>query len=117
MRTALLALVLIAAPALAKDTPRAGRASIAFADKPGGILDWRIADNRTVYLQASGNRWYRADTISACNDLPYAETLGFATNPDGSFDAFGALIVRGRRCALKTLTALPGEPPAIPKRR
>lgn len=121
MRTALLAplilAVLVAAPALARDAPREGRASIAFADQPGGILEWRIVDSRTVYLHASGKHWYRADLISRCGNLPYAQTLGFATNPDGSFDSFGALIVGGRRCALKTLTALPGEPPPIPKRR
>lgn len=116
MRHALLAVALLAAPVLAADTPREKRASIAFANTPGGILDWHIVDDRTVYLQASGKRWYRAELISRCSDLPYAETLGFATNPDGSFDAFGAVLVRGRRCALRTLTQIEGEPPPVPKR-
>ncbi|TRW16837.1 DUF6491 family protein [Glacieibacterium frigidum] len=117
MRTALLALALFAAPALAKDPPRDRGASIPFANTPAGILDWRVADDRTVYLQGTRKRWYRADLFGVCNDLPYAQSLGFQTNLNGSFDAFSAIIAGGQRCPLKSLTALPGEPPPIPKRR
>ena len=90
--------------------PRPGHASIAFADQPDGIRDWRVVDERTVYLQGNGNRWYRADLFQACFDLPYAQTLGFQTNPGGSFDETSAVIARGKRCPLKALTPVDGPP-------
>lgn len=109
--------ILFIALLLAAEPPHEKRASIAFADRPGGILDWRVQDDRTLYLQAAGKRWYRAELFSRCRDLPYAQALGFATNPDGSFDQAGAVIARGQRCPLRTLTAIESEPPPVAKRR
>lgn len=117
MRIALLALALIGAPAMAGEPPREGRASIPFADTPAGILDWRIDDDQTVYLLSIRKRWYRAKLFGVCVELPYTQSLGFQTNLNGSFDASSALIVGGQRCPLKSLTALPGAPPATAKRR
>ena len=104
---AIFALLLAAGHADAKP----GRASIPFADQPDGIRDWRVVDENTVYLQAPGNHWFRADLFAACVDLPYAETLGFETSVGGSFDETSAVIARGHRCPLRALTAVDGPPP------
>ena len=109
-----LAFALVLAAALATGAaakpPKPGRASIAFANEAGGINDWRVVDANTVYLQGNGNKWYRADLFSPCLDLPYAETLGFETNPGGSFDQTSAVIARGHRCPLRALTLVDAPP-------
>jgi hypothetical protein len=107
LRTLALALIL-AAPAIAAAKP--ARASIAFANKDG-ILDWKAADDQTIYLKSIMGKWYRADLFSPCRNLPYGNGIGFRTNPDGSFDRFSAVIVDGANCPLKELTALDGPPP------
>lgn len=106
--------LLVAAPVSAKS--RADRASVPFANEAGGIQDWTIADSRTVYIQAPHHRWYRADLFADCPDLPYAETLGFATNPDGSFDAMSGVLARGHRCALRSLTRVDAPPAGLGQR-
>ncbi len=106
----LLALALVAAPALAEPKP-AKQASIPFANH-GGITDWQADGNATLYLQARNKSWFRADMAAPCVDLPFNETIGFKTNPDGSFDRRSAVIMRGgRSCWVKSLTAVDGPPP------
>jgi hypothetical protein len=102
------AAALFAAPALAQDTPR--EPSIPFADH-GGIQDWRADGNSTLYLQGRNRQWFRADMASPCVDLPFSETIGFKTNPDGSFDRRSAVIMRGgRTCWVRSMTAVDGPP-------
>jgi hypothetical protein len=48
--------------------------------------------------------------MSPCIDLPFAERIGFETNPDGSFDKFSSIKVRNQRCPLVSLTKT--APPA-----
>jgi hypothetical protein len=104
------ALVIIAALAVtaacAADQPPGGapqsQASIAFANQ-GGIYDWRAVDDRTVLIQALNHQWYKASLFSPCIDLPFAQTIGFVANPDGSFDKFSAIQVRDQDCPLISL--------------
>lgn len=110
MKHSLALIALALATAVTAKPAKPGHASIAFADQPDGIRDWKVVDERTVYLQGNGAKWYRADLFQACFDLPYAETLGFQTNPGGSFDETSAVIARGHRCSLKALTAVDGPP-------
>lgn len=88
----------------------AAEASIAFANH-GGIWNWQVEDRSTVLIQSQHRKWYRAKLMSPCFDLPFAETVGFETNADGSFDRFGSVNVRGQRCVLVSLveTAAPAK--------
>ena len=52
-------------------------------------------------------QWYKATLFSPCIDLPFAHTIGFKTNPGGSFDKFSSIIVRRQRCSLTSLVAIP----------
>jgi hypothetical protein len=89
-----------AAPA----TPNApaAEASIPFADHDG-IYNWQVIDDRTVLIQGQNRKWYKASLMSRCFDLAFAERLGFESNPNGSFDKFSAITVRGQSCPLTSL--------------
>lgn len=102
--------------ALLAGAPSAGKpASIAFADTTG-IAEWKTLGDRTVFVQGTRGRWYRAELIQACRELPYAQSLGFATGPGGRFDASSAVIAGGKRCPLRSLTEIEGRPPPEARR-
>jgi len=94
--------------ASAKDaTPAASRsveASIPFANH-GGIRNWQVTGRDTLYIQDSSNHWYKASLMGPCLNLPFAETLGFKSNPDGSFDRFSSVFTGHQQCQLTSLTA------------
>jgi hypothetical protein len=76
----------------------------------GGIRDWRAIDRDTLYVQDLGGHWYRAELLSSCFDLPYAEAIGFDASGTDRFDRFSSVIVRGQRCPLQSFVAS-GPPP------
>ena len=78
----------------------------------GGIRDWQADGDRALYIQGRNNRWYRAELLGACTDLPFAEHVGFVVEPSGEFDRFSAIVVHRRQCMVKSLTD--SDPP--PKR-
>ena len=88
----------------------AAEVRIPFANH-GGIWSWQVENSTTMLIQSQNRKWYRATLMSSCFDLPFAETVGFETNPDGSFDKFGAVKVRDQRCPLVSLveTAAPAK--------
>jgi hypothetical protein len=77
-------------------------ASIPFANR-GGINDWRVIDNRTVLIQSNSRQWYKATLFAPCTGLPWAQRVGFQSNPNGSFDKFSALKLRHQTCPLISL--------------
>ena len=76
----------------------------------GGIRDWRAIDHDTLYVQDIHGYWYRAELMSNCFDLPYAEAIGFDARGTDRFDRFSSVIVRGQRCPLQSFVAS-GPPP------
>ncbi len=87
----------------------AAEASIPFANHDG-IYNWQVIDDRTVLIQGQNRKWYKASLMSRCIDLPFAERVGFESNPDGSFDKFSSITVRGQRCPLTSLVEAPPPP-------
>jgi hypothetical protein len=116
-RHAILAAVLVPIAAVAADPPvvatPAGapepQASIGFANHDG-IYDWRVVNDRTVLIEGLNRQWYKATLLSSCIDLPFAERIGFETNPDGSFDKFSSIKLRNQNCPLISLVKT--APPA-----
>lgn len=96
------------APA-ASAAPAAAEARIPFANH-GGIWSWQVENSSTLLIQSQNRKWYKATLMSPCFDLPFAETVGFETNPDGSFDKFGSVKVKGQRCQVVSLVET--APPA-----
>lgn len=87
----------------------AGEARIPFADH-GGIYNWQVLNNRTILIQGQDRSWYKATLFSPCVDLPFAERVGFQSNPDGTFDKFSSIRVGRQNCRLTSL--VPTTPPA-----
>jgi len=100
-------------PAFAK--PTTVEASIPFVNHHG-IDDWDAIDRHTLYIRDAGHRWYRAELMTDCIDLDFANRIGFAAGPDDRLDRFSSIIVHGQRCPIKSLVAS-GPPPAKGKRR
>ena len=71
----------------------------------GGIRDWRADGDSALYVQDIHNRWYHATLMSRCIDLPFAETIGFDTRGNDSFDRFASVVVRGQRCPVTAIAA------------
>jgi hypothetical protein len=83
---------------------RGPEVSIPFADR-GGIRDWRAIGPNTLLVEGTNRHWYRVELYGPCIELPFAERVGFNANPGGEFDRFSAVLVRGQRCAVKSVTA------------
>lgn len=81
----------------------------------GGIRDWRAIDRDTLYVQDIHRNWYRAELMTNCFDLPYAEAIGFEARGTDRFDRFSSVIVRGQRCPLQSFVAS-GPPPKKAKK-
>ncbi len=96
-----------AGSAPADATPPA-EARIPFANHRG-IYSWHVVDDKTVLIQAQNRQWYKATLMTPCFDLPFANTIGFATNADGSFDRFSAIKLRRQKCQLISLVK--SDPP------
>ena len=77
--------------------------SIPFANF-GGIDDWRADGREGLYIKGRrNNEWYYAKLLSSCQGLPFAEAIGFKSNPPSTFDKFSTIIVDGQPCPLVSL--------------
>lgn len=92
------------ATSAAKAAPAEAR--IVFANHHG-IYTWDVLNDRTLMIQSPTRQWYKATLMSPCFEMPFVETMGFETNPDGSFDRFSAVRVRGQRCPLISFVESP----------
>ena len=110
-----LAGVLLSSSALASSHNESPQARIPFADH-GSIESWQTDGDRALYLEGPGRRWYHAELFGFCPDLPFASAIGFETRGTGDFDGFSNIIVRGRRCPLKSLVES-GPPPHKAKKK
>lgn len=106
--TATLALV-CASTAAQSGAANNDNASIPFANH-GGIYDWAADGDRGVYIESLDRKWYYAKLLAPCIDLPFAQRVGFITEPgSGDFDKFSAILVRGQECQVVSL--IPSQPP------
>ena len=68
-----------------------------------GISDWRADGNEAILIEAASKRWYRAEFLTPCYDLPYQDRVGFVTSATGQLNRFSAIVVSGRKCHFKSL--------------
>lgn len=85
-----------------QSTPLPPQAEIPFASSE--IYTWAVANDHSVYVEANNRQWYRGDLMGHCADLPFAQHIGFAFNPDGSFDRSSSIFARGQKCPLVSLS-------------
>lgn len=97
---------------LAGAPPAPGKdARIPFADSHG-IRDYQPDGEEAMWIEDMRGRWYRAEFLGPCRDLPYSHAIAFVTRGNGTLDKFGAVLVEGRRCqlnSLKTAAQPPGK--------
>jgi hypothetical protein len=99
-----------AAPAAADAaSQKAPEAQIPFANR-GGIWNWQVIDNKTVLIESRSRKWYKATLFGNCINLSFAQELTFDSSPNGTFDKFSAIRVRGQRCPLVSLVQTAAPP-------
>jgi len=104
----LLAAVAVAAPAQVKRPadhvwPEVGvEARIVFPNE-GAIRNFEADGNDGIWLEDRQRRWYYADFIGGCQELNFAQAIGFDTRGASTFDQFSTIIVRGERCPIASL--------------
>jgi hypothetical protein len=74
------------------------------------IWKWQVVDNNTLLIQDRGRRWYKATLWGNCISLPFAQTISFVSNPNGTFDRFSSIRFGGQRCPLRSLVATTAPP-------
>jgi hypothetical protein len=110
----LLAAALPAAPLVAKhEASRSPETSIPFVAHHG-ILDWKVADRTTLYIQSRDRKWYRATVFGDCRNLSFATQIGFDTGAYDAFDRTSTIIAEGQRCSVESVVAS-GPPPKTAK--
>ena len=73
----------------------------------GGIADYHVENERTVYLRDRTNRWYRVELSANCPGLRFNPTINFSTDPIGNFDRSGYISTREARCAVQSIDFSP----------
>ncbi|MBS0353842.1 MAG: hypothetical protein JSR83_08055 [Proteobacteria bacterium] len=81
--------------------------SIPYANRHG-IRDWVAEDDSTLLIQDNFKKWYRVRLMAPSRYLPYAEHIGFVTGPSGVLDNTGAVVVRGQKTPVVSITASEG---------
>lgn len=85
------------------------RAEIPFANS-GGIDDWRAESDRVIYVKGRDRQWFKAELLTDCLGLKFAEKIGFKTEASGAFNRFSSILVDGKSCPLSSFEK--SDPPA-----
>lgn len=104
----LLAAAALAAPAQAKETsdyvwPELGVETRINFPNEGTIRNFEADRNDGIWLEDRQRRWYYADFIGSCQELNFAQAIGFDTRGASTFDKFSTIVVRGERCPIASL--------------
>jgi Family of unknown function (DUF6491) len=81
----------------------------------GAIRNFEANGNDGIWLEDRQRRWYYATLAGGCQDLNFAESIGFDTRGSSRFDKFSAIIVRGDTCPV--VSVVTAEKPLPHKER
>jgi photosystem II stability/assembly factor-like uncharacterized protein len=73
-----------------------------------GIRDWVAEDDSTLLVQDNFRKWYKVRLMAPSRHLLHAEHIGFVTGPSGILDNTGAVVVRGQKTPVVSITASEG---------
>lgn len=85
----------------AASAAHAQNVQIPFANN-GGIRNWQADGDKVIYVQGNGPQWYKAELLTRCTGLNFAEQVGFETETSGAFNKFSSIVVEGRKCPVST---------------
>jgi len=99
-----LAALLLPLSAAAATEPKEVRAigveaSIAFPAY-GTVRNFEADGDDGIWIEDQHRDWYYATLTGYCPDLDFAEAIGIDTRGTSRLDKFGAIIVKGQRCAI-----------------
>lgn len=77
-------------------------AQIVFPNQ-GAIRNFEPDGNDGLWLEDRQRRWYYAEIAGGCQELNFAQAIGFDTRGSPRFDKFSAIIVAGERCPISSL--------------
>ncbi len=69
----------------------------------GAIRNFEADGNDGMWLEDRQRRWYYADFIGGCQELNFAQAIGFDTRGSATFDKFSTILVAGERCPVASL--------------
>jgi Family of unknown function (DUF6491) len=109
-KTLLVALgaLILAVPAQAKKPephvwPELGVESSIVFPNYGAIRNFEADGTDGIWLEDQNRRWYYAELQGGCQDLNFAQAIGFDTGGASTFDKFSSIVVRGWKCPLVSL--------------
>lgn len=116
--SAIACVMLLGGPAVADSHDKTGEdtakeaASIPFADFRGQIRNWRDEGRDAILIESGTGQWYRAEFMSPCHGLPFADTIGFPLDATGKVDKFSSVLVRQaggmlEECWFKSFVEIP----------
>lgn len=73
-----------------------------------GVRDWIAEDDSTLLIQDNFRKWYKVRLMVPSRHLLHAESIGFVTGPSGILDNTGAVVVRGQKTPVVSITASEG---------
>lgn len=77
------------------------------------VNNFRVGLDRSLLLEGTGNKWYRATLPEPCkSDLRWEEAIGLADRGSISVSKFSEVVVNGRRCQLLSLDEIADPRPA-----
>jgi hypothetical protein len=79
-----------------------------------GIIEWRVIDDRTLYVKAVTNEWFLVKTMNACSRMRPATSLGFVTaRGTDELDRHGAILAEGQHCPVESVSRAQEPPPEV----
>jgi len=107
-------LLSLAALALINTQPSAPATRESYVPYAGsdGIVGWKADGERGVFIKGLVGGWHYAATSNRCGRLRTATNIGFITRGSSDLDRFGALLVEGSYCPLRSVVRSappPGE--------
>lgn len=111
MKNAMLSLLVaaaIAAPAQSKKPephvwPEVGVETKINFPNQGAIRNFEADGNDGIWLEDRQRRWYYAELLGGCQELNFAQAIGFDTGGSATFDKFSTIIVAGDKCQVASL--------------
>lgn len=69
----------------------------------GAIRNFEPDGNDGLWLEDRQRRWYYAEIAGDCQELNFAQAIGFDTRGALWLDRFSAILVNGERCLISSL--------------
>lgn len=89
-------------------------ASIVFPNY-GAIRNFEADGNDGIWIEDLQRRWYYGEIMGGCQNLNFANAIGFDTGGSSRFDKFSNIIVNGDKCQLSSFVT--SEKPLSRKER